>query len=785
MKIIIFFLTFSFSVFTQEYGTGLVLEPFELYSSLPESKSRKLERRVLPSKVDLSSYMPIPGYQGNQGSCVAFSSAYFVRSYQEFIERKDRSKDWNSLNLAGSINPKTVFSPAYVYNSLNKGKDNGITYFEALSFLVNHGVVPWEYMPYEPNNFLKKPEPKLEQIASQFLAKEFRKVRFQDLEEIKSLLADGNPVMVGVLISSNLKELKAGEVYKSHSGTFMGGHAVTLVGYDDSKEAFLFANSWGEAWADKGFGWIDYKWFLKTAKVAYILIDEVEPLILTRGDVVVNFSAGGFENSKKFLPPTEFFATQGNYSDKVVLTWSEVEGALGYEIYRGFVEEEKYEKIGISKNTFFLDTGVQAGVVYSYKIASIFENGISTQTSFQVLGYASVEKKFIPPKLAGVKASKGKFIDKVRIEWESIDFETITGYQVFKWDSRLQKYRPIAKVKSNWYEDNTATRGGVVETYVVAAMNGNITGTFSDAVTGRTAIGQKPEAPKDVVASLGIYTNKIQIKWSRVPTAIEYLVYRYEDKHWIPLGTTSKEEFWDENPGKQKRYYTVVAKNKDGQWGEFSQFVEGYADPKVQRSGIRLMPPQNLQVKLIENNIYLNWESVKGANEYIIWLKKAGERNWIFWGKVEGEDRTSFLTSLYEKNILYLFSVTAVDKDGLESEYSKIESVVYSEAKKATKRAFTKSSKLERIKGTWTGLFWDGTTEAKNLVMKIEPLDESTVKVNLDNKKVYEGKYVQESTEIELEGKVKIKIPSLTTLAVELNDRAIIKDRVEISFLRE
>ena len=37
-----------------------------------------------------------------------------------------------------------------------------------------------------------------------------------------------------------------------------GGHAVSIVGYDDSKNAWLIRNSWNTAWGEAGFGWVDY-----------------------------------------------------------------------------------------------------------------------------------------------------------------------------------------------------------------------------------------------------------------------------------------------------------------------------------------------------------------------------------------------------------------------------------------------------------------------------------------------------------------------------------------------
>jgi C1A family cysteine protease len=41
-----------------------------------------------------------------------------------------------------------------------------------------------------------------------------------------------------------------------------GGHAICLVGYDDSKRLFTFRNSWGESRGDKGYGILPYAYVL-------------------------------------------------------------------------------------------------------------------------------------------------------------------------------------------------------------------------------------------------------------------------------------------------------------------------------------------------------------------------------------------------------------------------------------------------------------------------------------------------------------------------------------------
>jgi len=38
----------------------------------------------------------------------------------------------------------------------------------------------------------------------------------------------------------------------------LGGHCISIVGYDDEKEAWLLRNSWGTGWGEDGYCWIKY-----------------------------------------------------------------------------------------------------------------------------------------------------------------------------------------------------------------------------------------------------------------------------------------------------------------------------------------------------------------------------------------------------------------------------------------------------------------------------------------------------------------------------------------------
>jgi C1A family cysteine protease len=40
----------------------------------------------------------------------------------------------------------------------------------------------------------------------------------------------------------------------------LGGHALLCVGYDDDRESYIFQNSWGSDWGNKGFAYIPYQY---------------------------------------------------------------------------------------------------------------------------------------------------------------------------------------------------------------------------------------------------------------------------------------------------------------------------------------------------------------------------------------------------------------------------------------------------------------------------------------------------------------------------------------------
>lgn len=203
---------------------------------------------TLPSSIDLSENFPIPGDQGNQSSCVGWAAAYALKSYHEKIEMS-----W-SLNT-----PEHLFSPGFVYNQINGGQDQGSQPSDALELIVNSGVATWATMPYDNNNPLAQPSTAAKTEAANFKAASW--AALSGIQDMKATLANRNPVLIGIQTYPQLSQLRGpNSVFNDYSGSPQGGHAVTVVGYDDNKfgGAFKVINSWSTSWGDNGYFWLPY-----------------------------------------------------------------------------------------------------------------------------------------------------------------------------------------------------------------------------------------------------------------------------------------------------------------------------------------------------------------------------------------------------------------------------------------------------------------------------------------------------------------------------------------------
>lgn len=249
----------------KEYATGLVLATPDQLRGVPLAAT-PYAGEELPRAVDLSPDMPPPGQQGRQNSCVAWALAYALKSYQEKLEEKA------PYIKGGTLDPSRLFSPAFIYNQCNQGRNSGVPYVQAFNVLSEQGAATLADMPYEASDFLTQPSDAVKTKARRYRIDYWRQVNIQDLKEVKAQLHAGYPVLIGAKVDEALKMIRSGEKWNS-LGEMTGAHAMVVVGYDDDQRAFRLMNSWGTGWAENGFCWVDYDLFRRVVNEGYVVKD--------------------------------------------------------------------------------------------------------------------------------------------------------------------------------------------------------------------------------------------------------------------------------------------------------------------------------------------------------------------------------------------------------------------------------------------------------------------------------------------------------------------------------
>ena len=252
-------------------GKGLILMDEADYEALPERDP--LMRGRLPEFVDLSSFFPAPGNQGEQGSCVGWAVGYALKTYQEAMEFNISSpQEWDH------------FSPGFVFNSIKQGDDcsAGSRISDALEFVANTGAVRMQDFPYEEAQCLP-PTDEIRANARDYTIKSYTRLQRDGmLFAMREALSNEKPVVVAMRVFPSFEDWRGDGNYRHDPDVEfqVDFHAVTVVGYDDDRRALKVINSWGTDWGDDGFFWMDYRAARQLIAEAYVTTDRLfdEPL---------------------------------------------------------------------------------------------------------------------------------------------------------------------------------------------------------------------------------------------------------------------------------------------------------------------------------------------------------------------------------------------------------------------------------------------------------------------------------------------------------------------------
>ena len=183
------------------------------------------------------------------------------------------------------------------------------------------------------------------------------------------------------------------------------------------------------------------------------------------------------------LPPTDVSATDGDYDDRVVVSWTAAEGATGYDIFR---DDDGTPFTSVGEVTSWEDTSATYGVEYTYWVRTL-HGAQRSQLSASDTGYAGVISVTLDPP-ADVSATDGGHADRVVLSWTKA--EDATGYAVYRNDTAGDPFTTVGDVNT-W--DDTGATPGVVYTYWLRSTAGEASSALSASDTGYA--GELPETP--------------------------------------------------------------------------------------------------------------------------------------------------------------------------------------------------------------------------------------------------------------------------------------------------
>ena len=270
----------------------------------------------LPPRLDWTSnpnnYVTPIRDQGNCGSCWAFATAGALESY---LLIKNNQLNPEFINLAEQI----------LVSCSRAGSCSGGYIDRASDFIRNTGLPEELCYPYTATNGNCRQACKEWRLNTDWIDSwSFVATTPPTVEAIKNALYAYGPLVTTMDVYTDFFYYGSG-VYQYSWGNLEGGHAILIIGYDDSSQSFIVKNSWSPGWGEGGF-----------FKIAYSEINSVVGF----GYWTIAYQGTPATCTNSISPTSQAFAAAGGSNSIAVAadsncTWTAVSNASWITITSG------------------------------------------------------------------------------------------------------------------------------------------------------------------------------------------------------------------------------------------------------------------------------------------------------------------------------------------------------------------------------------------------------------------------------------------------------------------
>lgn len=212
-------------------------------SDIPSNIKRDYKMKAFNWKD--SGYMTPVKYQEGCGSCWAFASTGVYEGVYRIVKGKE-------LDLSEQYLVDCTFGkPPKYNNACNGGRSERV--FELLTEMSHLSESKMPYKAEKQKCYGKFEVPyKINKWG--WVSSDRKK---STPEEIKKALCKYGPIAASVQVTDVWRGYTGG-IIDIKTDTDKTNHAVVIVGWDDTKNAYLIRNSWSKDWGENGYCWVDY-----------------------------------------------------------------------------------------------------------------------------------------------------------------------------------------------------------------------------------------------------------------------------------------------------------------------------------------------------------------------------------------------------------------------------------------------------------------------------------------------------------------------------------------------
>lgn len=238
--------------------------------------------------------------------------------------------------------------------------------------------------------------------------------------------------------------------------------------------------------------------------------------------------------------------------------WSSVSGATTYYVYRATSISGTYSLVATTSNTYYTNTGLTAGSTYYYRIAA-YKSSIGNMSVPK-----AVKMSLSAPVITKSCSSSST---SATLAWSKV--YNASGYYVYRSTSASGTYSKVATVASPSYMD-TGLTSGTTYYYKIAAYNSSTTSSTSSY---KSILATNVKTPT-IYYGIANSTSSITIKWTNVPDATSYYVYRCATASgtYTCVATVSKTSYKNTGLSSGTTYYYKIVAVSAGSLSSYSSY---------------------------------------------------------------------------------------------------------------------------------------------------------------------------------------------------------------------